>query len=220
VRSNTPNSFKVLVEKLKANHNKPDKILALEEIDEIGDFQDYDILPMYSKELHAIQKQAELKLGQSPELYRLEDDITEGIGLHESHSKTADKPFVKMAACMLQSPIKIAENISQLVVLDLRITKSKLTPLKNVYYPYKSVKIDQEDDIINIDKEVPKMIDYLKSKKSSFANKHIVIVQNDNMHISYVDDEEMVRYMILNQAIQKLKFNNVSILQDHFNETK
>lgn len=132
----------------------------------------------------------------------------------------ADKPFVKMAACMLQSPIKIAENISQLVVLDLRVNKTKLTPLKNVYYPYKSVKIDQEDDIVNIDKEVPKMIDYLKSKKSSFANKHIVIVQNDNMHISYVDDEEMVRYMILNQAIQKLKFNNVSLLQDHFNEAK
>lgn len=76
-----------MVEKLKANHNKPDKILALEEIDEIGEFQDYDILPMYNKELHDIQKQAELRLGRSPEINHLYDDITEGIGLHESHSK-------------------------------------------------------------------------------------------------------------------------------------
>jgi hypothetical protein len=125
-----------------------------------------------------------------------------------------------MAACMLQIQVKIAANISQLIVLDLRPSKSKPAQFKNVYYPYKSVQIDMEDDIINIDKEVAKMIDYLKGIRSKLFNKHIVIVQNDNMHISYVDDEETVKYMILNQAIQKLKINNVSILQDHFNDTK
>jgi hypothetical protein len=125
-----------------------------------------------------------------------------------------------MAACMLQTQIKIAANISQLIVLDLRPSKSKHIQFKNAYYPYKSVQIDLEDDIINIDKEVVKMVDYLKGIRSKFFNKHIVIVQNDNMHISYVDDEEMVKYMILNQAIQKLKINNVSILQDHFNDVK
>jgi hypothetical protein len=79
VRSNTPNSFKILVEKLKANHNKPDKILALEEIDEIGNFQDYDILPMYSQELSDIQKQAESGTEKTPEAKHMSEGFTKDL---------------------------------------------------------------------------------------------------------------------------------------------
>jgi hypothetical protein len=105
VRSNTPKSFQILVEKLKANSNKPDRILALEEIDEIGNFQDYDTLPMYSEELADIQnikarRESQNTFNSNDTLEQVTDNFipVSKNRVNDSGIKDTDKSFVKMAA--------------------------------------------------------------------------------------------------------------------------
>jgi hypothetical protein len=58
------------------------------------------------------------------------------------------------------------------------------------------------------------MCTFLKSHQKLIRDKHIVIIQNDNLNVSYVDEEELRKYLLVTHAIQKLKINNVSILQN------
>lgn len=99
MRSNTPKSFKTLLEKLKANSSNPNRILALEEIDEIGHFEDYDTLPMYQTELDEILNlYARRESGTTTSSQSAEFGIDHYIAplTHDAKITDGDKPFVKM----------------------------------------------------------------------------------------------------------------------------
>jgi len=122
VRSNTPKSFETLIEKLKANSNNPNRILALEEIDEIGHFEEYDTLPMYIQELQEIRNP----------VARKRSDVKIPLAFSTAYAgkcSEEDKPFLKIATCMLQDPIRLGTNITKITILDLR------TPSDPPYLP-------------------------------------------------------------------------------------
>jgi hypothetical protein len=101
VRSNTPKSFKTLLEKLKANSSNPNRILALEEIDEIGHFEDYDALPMYKPELDEILNlYMRRESGTTTSSQSTEMGIDHCIAplVYDAKLVDGDKPFVKMVS--------------------------------------------------------------------------------------------------------------------------
>ena len=135
IRSNTPRSFSILVKNLKANYNKPGKILALEEMDEIGNFQDYDTLPMYTEELISLQEE---NIKCSPSNLKLEHnkilnfigDFPDPFYIGKVYNEDELKPFIKMATYKIDTSITIGENITKTIVFDLRDFKGKNTQFK------------------------------------------------------------------------------------------
>ena len=67
------------------------------------------------------------------------------------------------------------------------------------------MQIDPESDVSSVDQHFEQIVHLLKSNEKSMQNRHSVIIQNDNMNISYMDEDDMQRYIILMNAIKKLK---------------
>lgn len=201
--------------KLKANNNKPGRILALEEMDEIGNFEDYDTLPLYVEELAVIQNRAvrnsgELLLPQNNNNNKYLNHLAgwpESFYIGKASSESELNPFIKIATYMIESTVSISENITKSVVLDLSYSKLKSLNFKDIIYPF-SVKgenaITEEDDA---NSAILKLCKFFKSNKKYINNKHLIIAQNDLLNVSHLEPEEIERYTLITEAIKRLKLN-------------
>ena len=224
IRTNTPKSFEILVNKLKANNNNPNRILALEEIDEIGNFEDYDTLPMYYEELLTIQNNLlrnskELLLPQTDNNNKkyliYEVDYPEAFFIGKVSSENELNPYIKIATYMRESAVAIGENITKTVVLDIRKTENKRRGVRHVFRPFDHNAPDPE----NARKESPenklkRVIQFFKINRRSINGKHIVILQNDRPNASNAEPDDIQRYMIVMESIKQLSFWKVSVLQN------
>lgn len=120
---------------LKANYNKPGKILALEEMDEIGNFQDYDTLPMYTEELISLQEEdwkgspCALK-SENNKVFNYIGEFPDPFYIGKVFSEDELKPYIKMATYKIDTGIVIGENITKTIVFDLRDCKGKNSQFK------------------------------------------------------------------------------------------